>query len=618
MKNKIETQSVFQLIYLKTFQKLRNYSGSPPAFWRMYLDTLVKVCGAKAGIIALSQSSENKLWRPVAFSPDTPFHRASFQKIHSILNTTDLSHLDNTAQLIEKDNSNILAIKLNTGSGVEDCIALLSVTAREKMENVTERSPILEYLHDIPSIFQLRKIAADSVVKQEQFSGILDLMALLHEKERYLAAAMTFCNELASRFHCDRVSLGWQKGKYIRLQALSHSDDFEKKMDAIKKLELAMEETFEQNNEIVLPVHKDNKCITRDHESFARSQDVQFLCSIPLRSNNEPVAVCMLERNTSPFLENEQQLLHLYCDQALKRLHDLKNNDRWIGALFANKARSAAGKLLGFKHTGAKLIGMLISALLLILCLIPVTYRLESTAILRTDDVTYLTAPFNSHIDKVLCRVGDEVKMNQGLLLLDKNELILEEDRLKAERYRYQRESEKARAVDELADMRIAEALKNQAEAKLELIQYQLDQVQISTPYDGIIVEGDQMERIGAPVEQGEILFKVAKIEKMYIEIEVSEKEIHHVNTSLNGDIALVSRPQKAFPINVTRIEPAAVVKEKGNVFIVHGELNHSISQPKWWRPGMTGVAKLNAGKKTLLWIFTHRTIDFLRLKFWW
>ena len=35
-------------------------------------------------------------------------------------------------------------------------------------------------------------------------------------------------------------------------------------------------------------------------------------------------------------------------------------------------------------------------------------------------------------------------------------------------------------------------------------------------------------------------------------------------------------------------------------------------------RPGMSGLCKLNVEKRTLLWILTHRTVDFLRLWLWW
>ena len=37
-----------------------------------------------------------------------------------------------------------------------------------------------------------------------------------------------------------------------------------------------------------------------------------------------------------------------------------------------------------------------------------------------------------------------------------------------------------------------------------------------------------------------------------------------------------------------------------------------------WWRPGMTGIAKIDMGERSLWWIFTHKTSDYLRRKLWW
>ena len=32
----------------------------------------------------------------------------------------------------------------------------------------------------------------------------------------------------------------------------------------------------------------------------------------------------------------------------------------------------------------------------------------------------------------------------------------------------------------------------------------------------------------------------------------------------------------------------------------------------------MSGLCKLSVQKRTLFWILTHRTADFLRMKLWW
>jgi len=82
------------------------------------------------------------------------------------------------------------------------------------------------------------------------------------------------------------------------------------------------------------------------------------------------------------------------------------------------------------------------------------------------------------------------------------------------------------------------------------------------------------------------------------------------------GEIAFVSRPKLKFPVKLERIDPVAVTEEEGNIFLVRATFSEEISG--WWRPGMSGMAKINVGKRNLLWIFTHRTIDFLRIFFWW
>ena len=40
--------------------------------------------------------------------------------------------------------------------------------------------------------------------------------------------------------------------------------------------------------------------------------------------------------------------------------------------------------------------------------------------------------------------------------------------------------------------------------------------------------------------------------------------------------------------------------------------------QPSFIKPGMAGEARIDAGNKRLVWIWTHRLVDFLRLKLWW
>lgn len=162
----------------------------------------------------------------------------------------------------------------------------------------------------------------------------------------------------------------------------------------------------------------------------------------------------------------------------------------------------------------------------------------------------------------------------------------------------------------------IADALAEQVRARLELVRHRLQLAVSRAPYEGIVVEGDLRQRLASPVKLGEALFRLARTDALYVEAEVNERDIHELLDKRVGEIAFVSQPKLKFPVTIKRIEPAAVTKQAGNFYIVRLEF---AGQPEtWWRPGMSGLTKLEVGKRTPLWVATHRTVDFLRMFFWW
>jgi multidrug efflux pump subunit AcrA (membrane-fusion protein) len=328
------------------------------------------------------------------------------------------------------------------------------------------------------------------------------------------------------------------------------------------------------------------------------------------------VAVLTCERQAGAFTEEELRQIRLACDQAARRLADLKRLDRWFGARWNAGAREKLATLVGTQHTWAKFLALLASVALILALVIKVNYRVQANFVLRSDEVSYLTAPFDGFIRRADVRVSDPVASGTNMLMLATEDLELEQASALAEVARYTREGEKARATGALGDMGVALALAQQSQARLDMARYRLSQAVLRAPFDGVVIEGDQRERIGSPVKQGEVLFKVGNTSKLYVEADVSEKDIHEIQTGSEGQIAFASQPRLKFPVRVTRIQAAAEVKETGSVFLVRESLG---GPPQgWWRPGMSGVTKINVGPRRLIWILTHRTIDYLRLLLWW
>jgi multidrug efflux pump subunit AcrA (membrane-fusion protein) len=175
---------------------------------------------------------------------------------------------------------------------------------------------------------------------------------------------------------------------------------------------------------------------------------------------------------------------------------------------------------------------------------------------------------------------------------------------------------ERAEAEGKLADMRAARAAQAQAQARVDLINHRLARAEMRAPFDGVVVDGDLRERIGAVVKPGDVLMKVSQLAGLYVEMRVPERDVDLIAGSERAEVAFTTLPEDTFAVRIERIEPSAQAGREGNVFMLTGELIDEGAD--WLRPGMSGIAKIESERRTLAWIATHRLIDFLRLALWW
>ena len=83
----------------------------------------------------------------------------------------------------------------------------------------------------------------------------------------------------------------------------------------------------------------------------------------------------------------------------------------------------------------------------------------------------------------------------------------------------------------------------------------------------------------------------------------------------MDGEMAFTSRPQEKFGVLLAQYEPVAVIKETGTYFRVR--VNVRETPEDWWRPGMSGVCKIDIRERSIAWVYLHRTWEFVRMKLW-
>lgn len=445
---------------------------------------------------------------------------------------------------------------------------------------------------------------------------LLEFFNLIRKEKKFLKASMSFVNEVSLKFKTTRVSLGWKNGEYIKTVALSNLDTFDEKSQIITLLETVFEECADQETIISINENKDDKNITRCHEKYIQSNNLKSLVSFPFIIEDEVVGVLTLEHNEDFIPEQDLTLIQICVQQMAYWMNELNKQDKWIGKRLYHEFLEYISWYLGANNSLLKFIGTTLAIVLFICFVFEIDYKIEAKATLETDNVAFLSAPYDGFVKDVKYYSGEEVKKDEVLITLDSQELFLKKVEAQADVTRFLAEAEKARASKELANMNISIARMEQAQSILERTKYYLEQSQIKSPFDGIIVDGDKKQLTGTPVSKGDLLIKVANPSNIYIKFKVSETDIDELELNQNGELKLLSEPGVYYPIKVENIIPLAQAdSENGNIFVLKASF---VDEPKtWWRPGMSGVTKINVGKRKIYWVITHKTIDFLKMYFW-
>ncbi|NML48046.1 HlyD family efflux transporter periplasmic adaptor subunit [Ramlibacter sp. G-1-2-2] len=450
----------------------------------------------------------------------------------------------------------------------------------------------------------------------ERAAAALDLLQAMQQHHELGEAAMALVNELGTRVQADRVCIGLLHGGQLKVQALSRTAWFDPRSQLVEAIATAMEEAIDQDSAVALPpVASARGRVSVAHRELAARASAEAVLTVPLASGGRNIGALMLERSKGPAFDTETVLLvQVLAELVAPGLERLLERERPLGGRWVEQLAVLRERLFGPRHPTLKLGAVLAVAACVFVLLAHGEFRVSARTMIEGATQRSIVAPFESFLAEAKVRAGDHVKAGQLLARLDDRDLQLERVRWTSEKEQAERKYRDALARRDRVASRILAAQVGQADAQLSLVDERLARTQLTAPFDGIVVTGDLSQLLGAPLEQGKVLFEVAPLDAYRVVLQVDERDVGFVRPQEQGTLALAGLTERTLPFSVRAVTSVSTPRDGRNFFRVEATLADA---PPTLRPGMEGVGKIDAGRASLAWIWTRSFVDWARIAFW-
>ena len=444
---------------------------------------------------------------------------------------------------------------------------------------------------------------------------VLQLQATLLRHATLADGALALLTELAPMLGCDRVSLGVVSAGELEVLAVSNSAEFKGEQELLRLMAAAMQEAADQGARVVYPAPATGpaRIVLAHADLHARSG--QALAGVALVHAGRAVGALLAEwRGAAPPGAAQLALLDSVACAVGPLLALSRRAERSWRARTADALRAGWARATRRDDPLPKLLAAAFALGLAAATAWPVTYRVGAPARIEGAVQRVIAAPIDGFLQKNHVRPGDSVRAGDVLVELADQDLLLEQRKWETALTQHENGYAAALARADRAQFVITQGKAGEARAQLDLVRQQLARTRLVAPIDGVVIKGDLGQALGAPVQRGDALLTLAPAERFRLIVEVDERDIASVKAGQGGQLALASLPAETLAFTVERVTPVATARDGRNAFEVEARLRDAAPL---LRPGLQGIAKIDAGERSIAWIWGHRGVDWLRLALW-
>ena len=455
----------------------------------------------------------------------------------------------------------------------------------------------------------------DREARIKRMTFAMGILSEASEQRELYACAVAIANGLAVRLGCERASVGIARRNRMRLAAMSHSAVFEKRTALVERIENAMEEVQLQREAVTLPSSSSERRITLAHRELMRVTAAASVASVVMTSGDRVVGAITLERDSGAAFDTPTIHLLEAVGHLLGPIVEMKaERQRLIGGRLVDAVGSTRAALVGRRRPTLKLAAVAALISLAYAAFAEGDFRISGKALVEGAIQRAAVAPFEGFVSTAPVRAGDIVRAGQILATLDDRDLNLELLRVRSEYEQQVVKYNDALGGRDPVATRLAAALIEQSKAQLARAEDRLGRAKIIAPFSGVVVSGDLRQKLGSPVEKGQVLFQLAPLESFRVILQVDERDIPFVSTGQLGQLVLTGLTSRSFPFIVKSVPPVATASEGRNFFPVEADIQ---DPDKQLRPGMEGIGKISIERCRLMWIWTRPLVAWAQISIW-
>lgn len=441
---------------------------------------------------------------------------------------------------------------------------------------------------------------------------VLEALRALHGTERTFDTALALANFVAQQFSASRVAVGLERGQRIVLNAISSTAWFERRSKEVEDIENALEEATEQRRTIAWPAVPGAS--TGVSTALARVLGESSAgCVIVLPGNSAlGIGAMLVERARAlPLSQEEVLALEQIARWSGPVLALCVHNDRWLAGKLAHLWQKWRLRMQDQRRPAFRLaIGAAFLALVVI-TLLPVERKITADAVIEGGREQVLASPFEGFIGSAQVRAGQVVRKGDILAELDTRELALEAQKNASALAQNERRYVDAMTKRDRTAAGVAVAAMDEAQARLKLSQFRLQRATIRADTDAMVIAGDLSQQLGAPVKQGQTLFRLAPLGDFRVILKVDERDVAYVREAQIGKLLLAGESARELPFRVVNIA-GAEASDGLNYFRVEAKIDGVAGLI---RPGMEGIGKIHTGKGVLVQIWTRKAVQWAQLQ---